>query len=516
MTTKTYNKLFEDYKAYLAADATLTDDVATFAEFLTNAGFSDVHANKLYAYYNDTASAPTVAKFKIRKMHPHRDRFLKKFCIPVVGTSALTGAGFAALSNSLATSANTNFLWIQLTSNPVINSINLGANGLLIGAAGAAGFIVAKNVATRAYYSARYGNSQTALKQLGEHTSLENTKIVKLISKIDKTADKILDLREGHWITALPRFVRKHALNIVNRNRIHHVEKVTKELLDKFKLKLNDESVSDLDKYNDVEMQNINKLLDRINKFVASDLERSSLYSLLSCKENKANHSHVIENADIYSTLAVYEELTMDKNCVDVKKATKNRIKDVDEKKEQAEQLVTGKRNLLQLAAKRYQALNPVAVVPTTPAITSFKPFFAGTIFELDNGKFLIVDNLDCSTGCVTDTDFNGTEIRVSFNTGAPDTIYTASKQLTKKAVDAIIEKRKSLMAIYNYIQTKRADLIAAIPDATDKKLNNLLVAIQNAVNTTATFKLPGAAATLYNKVILEFNADTSYRLGTP
>jgi predicted PurR-regulated permease PerM len=35
MRTNTYNKLFEDYLAYLSADSTRTDDLATFKNFLT-------------------------------------------------------------------------------------------------------------------------------------------------------------------------------------------------------------------------------------------------------------------------------------------------------------------------------------------------------------------------------------------------------------------------------------------------------------------------------------------------
>ena len=120
-----------------------------------------------------------------------------------------------------------------------------------------------------------------------------------------KTNEKVYQTREGNFLTKPFRFIKRHALNIVNRNRIHSVEATTKELLARYYAKLTDPNATNLEKYNDVEMQQIVSLLKYIDESAAKNITASKLYTLLSCKENK-KHSHKIEGLDIWSKLNIF------------------------------------------------------------------------------------------------------------------------------------------------------------------------------------------------------------------
>ena len=87
-----------------------------------------------------------------------------------------------------------------------------------------------KGEITKGHYNYWYENAKNNLKEFENGTKLEDLPISKLMLKIQNTKHKILEMNNGNWFTKALKFVPKHILNAVNRNRIHHVEAYTQDL----------------------------------------------------------------------------------------------------------------------------------------------------------------------------------------------------------------------------------------------------------------------------------------------
>lgn len=339
--------------------------IEAFKTFLEDNNFSTVHADELYELYKNPSKNLIITKdeFKLRKQHPKRDKFVKKLAVPVATTAAAVGiaSGVIAASNLIAGSK---WAFITITSNPAVNFLSAALPGAAIGAFAAYSTIKLKDAFTKWYYNAKYGNAEKALNEP------ESSKLDELIEKIENTKDDILDLRTGktNIFSRFGRSIVRTAKNIINRNRIHHVEKTTEQLVEKFNKINNNEELS-ADKKLEI-LTPIHELLSKINAFYAKDIKKSKIFAMLNCKEQNKNHSHkeTIENLDIYAKLSMYLEKT-NENIIS-KQAKKKIHKQVktDLKKQNivAERLLNGE-NVTNLVSKKYLELVKISNKLYTP-----------------------------------------------------------------------------------------------------------------------------------------------------
>ena len=280
-------------------------------------------------------------KLNFRKSHPRRDWAVKKVGVPT--GAMLTGTGIAYGSIVAANMIAGSGILIPVTSNAFINFASTLSIGAVGGLALTPAIILTKNAITKAWYN-RYGNIKKILKsydkdyqkeykkanetdrermrELGdapryEHLSkVLSEKLGKLEAKIEKSHERILELRSGKKITAPFRALARTVINVVNRNRIHHIQKCAVELADMYS------NVSkDTNLINRRACQRaIYSSLDNISTFIDRDLERTRDYI------NKyATKKVMVENADIYSeTLRTIQRVERPKKLREILQQKKN------------------------------------------------------------------------------------------------------------------------------------------------------------------------------------------------
>ena len=311
-------------------DVSYVDNIDNFKAFLKQNKLSTIHAEEIYSKNSHHFTENDV---KFRKMHGFRDAFIKKVLIP----GALTGAGIGMGVSALATSGligGSSFLeFIPIMSNMAITNTITIAAGTAAGALAASTVILAKNWLTRKHYDIWY---KSGYKNYEYYTadknalSLESLPISKLIEKIKNTNQTVLKSKG----------LKKHFLNAINRNRIHHVEKVAKQLTSKFNRYYKDASLTDDVKIR--ELKPIYEIYEKIEDLFINDIEGSKSHILLTCKETKKHtHKSMFENVDIYRNLNA---------CLNVKNSnpnTKNPIKTKEQKVEFGLELINGKKRLI-------------------------------------------------------------------------------------------------------------------------------------------------------------------------
>ena len=314
------------------------DHIKTFETFLKNNGFSTSHAEEIYNYlYNDQSLHIEKDAFKIRKRHKWRDRIVKKGAIPAAITCAGIGAAVAPLATQSLIAGSTVYGFLPVFGSMEMITAATASMGAIAGLIATPAIIKTKNELTKAHYNLKYKSAKRNLKDYQTGTKIENLHITNLINKIENTKHKILDLGQGNWFTKTFKFVPKHILNTINRNRIHHVEKYTKDLMSIYA--------------NDVKSQTeIYDLLQLVDNFVAKDIEESKLHAMLTCKESKKKHSHksTIENIDIFANLKIYLD-TVDKShekkvVKTEEKQAKKTINNIRQKTDVANQILNGAR----------------------------------------------------------------------------------------------------------------------------------------------------------------------------
>ena len=320
---------------------------------------------ELYKNPNHKLSSLTKNEFKLRKQHPKRDKFLKKFLLPTALTAGGVGLGCGAVASAIATGGS-QWLWIQFTSNAAVNFLQAALPGTAIGAAAAVTTITLKDAFTKLHYNRKYGNANKILKDP------ESAQLDVLLEKIENTKDDILDLRTGrkNIFSRLGRAINRTAKNVVNRNRIHHVESITEKLVEKFNDIMNNKEISVEVKLE--KLTPIYNVLTKINNFYAKDIKKSKIFAMLNCKETSKNHSHkeTIENLDIYAKLNMYLEKI--ENLENVSKHNKKKVHkqvkaDLVKQNVVAEKLLNGEQ-VTGLVAKRYLELVKASDRNQTPA----------------------------------------------------------------------------------------------------------------------------------------------------
>jgi len=361
---------------------TNTGNIDEFKKFLTDNSFSTVHAEELFELCknpNHKLSSLTKNEFKLRKQHPKRDKFLKKFLIPTTLTAGGVGLGCGAVASAIATGGS-QWLWIQFTSSASVNFLQAAIPGAVIGAAAAISTITLKDAFTKLHYNRKYGNANKIL------NDPESARLEELLEKIENTKENILDSRKGTFLTKLPRAITRTVKNIVNRNRIHHIESITEQLVEKFNEIINNNAISlevKLEK-----LTPINDALTKINSFYANDIKKSKIFAMLNCKETDKNHSHkeTIENLDIYAKLNMYLEKvnSLEQTTKSEKKKVHKQVKkDLIKQNVVAERLLNGE-SVTGLVSKRYLELVKASDKLQTPASKSIDSYI------VSNGDLII------------------------------------------------------------------------------------------------------------------------------
>ncbi|MBR6778671.1 MAG: hypothetical protein IKM43_00745 [Clostridia bacterium] len=154
-------------------------------------------------------------RFKLRKQHPKLEPLAKK------GSTFATITATAIIGAIAGTASSVEGFGGFITASKIGNAVMFATNGAAIGAGLAYVGIKIKNLATKLYYKLRYNTSKRKFKALeaGE-IKVEDLKINKLIQKVEKTNKKILKLKNKKGLFSK---IRRHTLNVVNRNRIHTI-----------------------------------------------------------------------------------------------------------------------------------------------------------------------------------------------------------------------------------------------------------------------------------------------------
>ncbi len=285
------------------------------------------HTTRLLPQGNNSDEQIAITR---RKRHPIRDIGAKKVGVPAVAVAIGSAITYGAImaANMVAGTG----LLIPVTANTAMNILSTASVGLMGGLLLTPAIIATKNAITKKYYSAKYGNVSKILKKLNkqhakalkkaktqeeknkliaEHATIRyeklaaaiDTKLEKLESKISQSNDRVLALRTGSKWTAPFRAFARTAINIVNRNRIHHIQKCANDLMveclgGKPNSQQNVKLISKM-----IEARNANPIyasLIKINDFVTSEIEKSKTYAL-----NNKKDKNLIENIDIYANMAI-------------------------------------------------------------------------------------------------------------------------------------------------------------------------------------------------------------------
>lgn len=342
------------YKEYLS-DIKGINSLQNFEEFLKLKNLSTKYADKLFPLIlNDNKNILDHVKieeqdFKTRKKWRVRDWLIKKGAT----LAGFVGGSIAGICSALVASqmpAGSMFMGIiPVTGNIAITAISAAVPMSLIGAGATVGFFKAKKAITLARYNKKYLSAEQSLKRLNQIENADEYKLPlhTLIEKISKSEEKVIKLRNGKWYTAPFRFVARHAINSVNRNRIHHVEQVTKDLLEMLDGALAWKKwEQDPAKYAlaTKKIENIKNILFMINNSISLDVAKSKTHKLLTDQD-------MIEDIDIYSNLSTYIKTVTTLNPTnkaerknkkqEIKEANKT-TKRYDFKKQEAQEILNG------------------------------------------------------------------------------------------------------------------------------------------------------------------------------
>jgi hypothetical protein len=363
--------------------SSLNPSLESFKEFLESKGLSTIHAQDIYDYHTNPKTALTLknGQFKIRKTHPKRDAFLKKVVVPTLITAGAAAAVAFGIAMSGLVGGSVVLGVIPVTSSQTITAV---ATSILAGATALVAtptIILSKNALTRKYYKLAYKDGKTNLKDYVNGTDLENLPMTKLIEKIENTKHKIIEANHGKAITKPFRFIKKHVLNTINRNRIHHLEACTKSLVQTYSSIYHNESIDPAEK---VEKLNpIFELLKRVDGFISKDVQESKAYAMLTCKD-KEQHTHksMIENIDIFANLTTFvDKITQAQTEKEQKskiKEAKHQTKNIKQKTAEAGRILNGERLITKM-------LGHSAYAPFTPSASTEFAVVGTSVY--DDGK---------------------------------------------------------------------------------------------------------------------------------
>ena len=334
-----------------------------FRYFLAENKLSTVHAEEIYKLYNGESDSLSLKKnsFKIRKTHPKRDTFVKKVVIPTAVTSVAIGAAIGLIMASGLVGGSTVLGLIPVSGTPGLTAAATSIVGAATGLALTPSIIAIKGAITKAHYKTWYKSAKRNLKDYQSGVDIEALPIATLMERIENANHKILKTKTGAWYPF--RSIRRHILNKINRNRIHHLEAYTKDLVRMF-------HTIERNNFQGKEeaIKPVYELLKQVDEFVSKNVRESKLHNLLTCKDS-GNHTHksTIENIDIFANLKTYVDAMSKAELKDVKATkaqVKKNVKNIANKKLKANELINEERLIAKLVA-RYEAENTLKAAPS-------------------------------------------------------------------------------------------------------------------------------------------------------
>lgn len=468
-----------------------TESVESFSEFLQANDTSTAHAAEIFKLITAKDKQDINHQFKdisLRKMHPTRDAILKKVLAPAVGTGAGIGCaiGMLAASNLISGSM---FGFLPVMSNLAIT------NGLIIGAGAIGGavagtlYFVAKHYLTKLYYHLRYKSGAKNLEDLNNNVDIDKLQVSKLLEKIALTQKTILDIDantdKSSNLSKLWNGLKKLPYSIVNRNRLHKVEAITKDLVKLLNYYAKDPKSDDTAKVK--KLKNIYALLSKIEGSIHADLESSKLHTLLTCNE-QGDHSHnMIENIDIYANLSIYLSQLAGKTKLDRK--DKKQVKTKQQpirKKARAIELLNGVRLIPQMLTYENMTTPTTRASNVTSRIINIE---TGTVtYTLENGNIVELPLSEISTSDITAVETTSTRRIIYRSDGSttktsfkqlknPDEIYITAHTIKLKLEDSsfIVDLQAKNYATKT-INNLRSILTKWLADNKDKTLTNIPV----------------------------------------
>lgn len=341
-------ELWNGYKAFLTENG-LDQSADTFKAFLSEIKLSTVHADEIYDYITGKTQKITI-NFKNRKRHPKRDFAIKKIGVPTLVTSAGVGITVGAVATSGLVGGATVMGIIPVSATPGLTFLATSTVGAVAGLIATPAIILTKNALVKQYYKSVYKTAYQNIEELNNGTKLQDLKITDLMKKIDKTSHTILSMNQGNTFSKILKFVPKHILNTINRNRIHHLEKCTQSMLKIYMEKSEDLTVAKIEgdqtaiKELSNYKSNIEKLMNSVNTFVKKNSAEAKLNAILTCKENgKHEHAPTIENVDIFAKLKIKVDGQIDNKA---QTAIKTKIKNVKAVNTTAREIVNDEKGI--------------------------------------------------------------------------------------------------------------------------------------------------------------------------
>lgn len=471
--------------------------IITFKKFLEDNGLSTVHAKELFEIYTTGKGNIIIAKndFRMRKMHPKRDRFIKKVLIPTAVVCAGIGAAAGVIASSGLVGGSTVMGFIPVSGTPGLTTMATSTFGAAIGLLSTPIVIKTKAALTKAHYRLWYKGAGKNLEAYESKTDLENLRITKLMEKIQNTKHKILK-SSG---------LKKHFLNAINRNRIHHIEAYTKELLELYSKIERDEAVDQ--KVKAAKLTPIYELLKSVEEFVSTDVAESKAHALLTCDNPNVEHFHasMIENIDIFANLKMYVDRVSKSSTASVKAQktqAKVAMKNLDQKQVEAYKILNGERLIPQMI-KHEQSYGKIGTPPTVE-----KQEVEGDKLKvtLTNGKIIIIR---------IGGDYDPTKPIETITDGRTKTVIKFKDGTTKTVLKTRNEVYIARMELLNRLQNDKTfvdDLLVGFKQQTINKLVDALIAFRD---KNEEISLRGAAKKLYDHGINVIKAEKAITMTT-
>ncbi len=317
--TETAESYFEFLKTVQAANFYMSHNEISFNDFVEQTtSAKNIDANTRKAIYSlikflkrkrelrpeekDTIMKAIVDKknnITLRKMHRVRDFLIKK------GGTLLTIAIGAFFGSAIATTLAPAVLGQFVAANPINNIITFGLSGLIAGGTLAYAGIKIKNIVTKLYYKKRYNATEHDLERLEDGLiTYKDLRINKLIEKTHRVNAEILRLKQPlpeakgigkvkNAIVGFFRKVKRHILNITNRNRIHTISDELEIINTRINNIILSENLTENEK--STRISNLQTIRTAIANLRAKDLLDGIALSVVSKKRIK------LENLDIYA-----------------------------------------------------------------------------------------------------------------------------------------------------------------------------------------------------------------------
>lgn len=334
---------------------TSVDNLDNFKAFLKNKGYSVKHAEEIYD--NIKNNKPLKIKegtFSMADNHPYIKNFAKKVLPSAIAIGAGFGVGLSLILSSGLVGGSLIAGIIPVSGTPGLTATALATVGVPVGIGLSVGAVYGIKGLIKLHYKRKYLNAEKNLEDFltnPRKTKVDHLEIAKLIAKIQKTKQKVLDLNEGNKFSRAIKFLPKHILNGVNQLRLNHLIKYAEDLTQNYIAIHKDEKITD--KFaKKQQLEPIFDLLKQIDDIMYTDSQESILYSMLTCKDKDENHAHSsrVENVNKFAEMMMVIDALQAKDVttgISLKTAVKKAMKASkkrDEKERVALEILNGER----------------------------------------------------------------------------------------------------------------------------------------------------------------------------